>query len=432
MQGVMEGTPEERAERVLRDEQRLIAFLGVANVLFWPADVLSAAHVPWDTLGLRLGWMVLTQGLAGSMGRVSVSARWWVRIAAGAVLPAVMFGLICWRLGGVASPLYAWMCVLPLLTLAVSYGRLSVSLASLGCTLLSGGAVAVASGLSWRQVAVWELLFTASGLVALQCASFFRWLDRSQAETEARRQAAQEALVLSQARAFQAERMAQVGQLAAGVAHEVNNPLAYIQSNLRYVQKECGSPGADVKDLAAALEESMAGVERIRQIVQDLTRYSRSTEAPEEVGPCPLPTVIEDSVRLASVRMKRLMVAVEVPAQVPLVRADPRRLSQVLLNLLLNSADALEEAQVKGPRVALRVLHQSERVRLVLEDNGPGIAAEHLPRLFTPFFTTKAPGKGTGLGLALSRQYVEGFGGSLHAENRPEGGARFTVELPAA
>ena len=84
------------------------------------------------------------------------------------------------------------------------------------------------------------------------------------------------------------------------------------------------------------------------------------------------------------------------------------------------------------PRVALRVLAREQRVWLVLEDNGPGFSSEHLPRLFTPFFTTKAKGKGTGLGLALSRQYVEGFGGSLRAENRPEGGARFTVEVLSA
>jgi C4-dicarboxylate-specific signal transduction histidine kinase len=123
---------------------------------------------------------------------------------------------------------------------------------------------------------------------------------------------------------------------------------------------------------------------------------------------------------------------VEVPSEVPPVRADARRLGQVLLNLLLNAADALEESQVEGPRVALKVQAQQERVCLVLEDNGPGFAPEHLTRLFTPFFTTKAHGKGTGLGLALSREYVEGFGGSLRAENRPEGGARFTVELLSA
>jgi C4-dicarboxylate-specific signal transduction histidine kinase len=136
--------------------------------------------------------------------------------------------------------------------------------------------------------------------------------------------------------------------------------------------------------------------------------------------------------RLASVRLKRLAVEVEVPPAVPLVRADARRLGQVLLNLLLNAADALEETGVAGPRVALRVQAHAERVHLVLEDNGPGFPPEHLSKLFTPFFTTKAQGKGTGLGLALSREYVEAFGGVLRAENRPEGGARFTVELPLA
>lgn len=427
-----DGTPEARAERVLRNELRLIRFLGWANVPFWGADMLSVARVPWDTLALRLVWMGVTLALARAVPRAAPERRVWVRLAAGALLPNVFFGLVCWRLGGVANPLFAWMCVLPLLTLAVMHGQLSVAVWSTLCTMACGGAVTVASGLGARQVLVWQLLFMASGLVSLQCARFFRWMQLAQEESEARRQSAVEALALSQARAFQAERLAQVGRLAAGVAHEVNNPLAYIQSNLRFVQQECAAPGADAAELAEALQETMAGVERIRQIVQDLTAYARSTEAPAEVGPCPLPGVIQESVRLASVRLKRMALAVEVPAEVPAVRADPRRLGQVLLNLLLNSADALEEARVQGPRVALRVLPEATRVRVVLEDNGPGIAPENLGRLFTPFFTTKAPGKGTGLGLALSRQYVEGFGGQLHAENRPEGGARFTVELPSA
>ena len=111
--------------------------------------------------------------------------------------------------------------------------------------------------------------------------------------------------------------------------------------------------------------------------------------------------------------------------------AEPRRLGQVLLNLLLNAADAIEDAKVRDGRVALRVRQDAERVWLLVEDNGPGIQAEHLSKLFTSFFTTKAPEKGTGLGLALSRQYVESFGGTLRAENRAEGGARFIVELPA-
>jgi C4-dicarboxylate-specific signal transduction histidine kinase len=132
------------------------------------------------------------------------------------------------------------------------------------------------------------------------------------------------------------------------------------------------------------------------------------------------------------VRLKSLVkLVVEVPGEA-VVRAEPRRLGQVLLNLLLNAADAIEDAKLQDGRVAVRVEVVGERVRVMVEDNGPGIQAENLSRLFTTFFTTKAPGKGTGLGLALSRQYVESFGGTLHAENRPEGGARFTVELPVA
>jgi C4-dicarboxylate-specific signal transduction histidine kinase len=209
----------------------------------------------------------------------------------------------------------------------------------------------------------------------------------------------------------------------------VNNPLAFIQANLSYLQEELAREGRSPEDALTVVKETQAGVARIQQIVQDLTALARGAAEPEprEVGRCPLPAVIEESMRLASVRLKKLAVEVEVPAEVPPVRADPRRLGQVLLNLLLNAADALEG--VEGPKVAVRVKAQGPKVALVLEDNGPGFAAEHLQQLFTPFFTTKAQGKGTGLGLALSRQYVEGFGGALRAENRPEGGARFTVEL---
>jgi signal transduction histidine kinase len=428
----VEASPEAKAQRVLRGEQRLIRVLAVAQLPYWGVDALTVGHLPWETLALRVLWAVLTLVGAEALVRVPSAWRWVVRVLGGAVVPNVIVGLISWRLGGATNPVFAWMCTLPLATLVVMHGRREMPLLSVGCTLVAGLAVTLASGLSPALVAAWLLLFLASGIIAVQSSAFYRRLHEAQVESESRRRAAQEALAASQAGAFHAERMAQVGRLAAGVAHEVNNPLAYIQSNLRFLLEESRAKRADPQEVAEALQETMVGVERIRQIVQDLTAYARNTEVPETVEPCALPTVIEESVRLASVRMKRLAVAVEVPAGVPTVLADPRRLSQVLLNLLLNSADALEEAKVAGPRVVLRVGQEAGRVRVVLEDNGPGIAAEHLPRLFTPFFTTKAPGKGTGLGLALSRQYVERFGGALSAENRPEGGARFTVDLPAA
>jgi C4-dicarboxylate-specific signal transduction histidine kinase len=418
---------------VHQQKQQAVGFMALSNLPFWGLDVLAAQpRMPWDTLVLRGAWALLT-----------VLGFWAVRLfraehrgavgwfLTGLLLPHLSLALIIWRLGGSDSPTFAWLCALPLLGMLLSMGALYRSVVSAAASLGLGLTMLALEGRSATLMAVWGLLILASGLVAVQASFFYARMKKARAEAEAHRRKAQEALAATQTRAEESTRLAQVGRLAAGVAHEVNNPLAFIQANLRFLQEELSREGRSVKDCLEAVAETQQGVARIQQIVQDLTALARGAAQAEsrEVGSCPLPAVIEESMRLASVRLKRLAVEVEVPPEVPLVRADARRLGQVLLNLLLNAADALEEARVAGPRVAVRVRAEPERVRLVLEDNGPGFPPEHLPRLFTPFFTTKAEGKGTGLGLAVSRQYVEGFGGSLSAENRPEGGARFTVEL---
>jgi C4-dicarboxylate-specific signal transduction histidine kinase len=144
-----------------------------------------------------------------------------------------------------------------------------------------------------------------------------------------------------------------------------------------------------------------------------------------------LVSVVEDAARLASVRLKSVgKLKVEVPSDLPEVFVTPRRLAQVLLNLLVNAGDALEEAGVPQGEVRVRGEVQGKQVVLLVEDNGPGFPPEVLPRLFEAFFTTKGPEKGTGLGLSISRELVERFGGTLHAENRPEGGARLRIALP--
>jgi signal transduction histidine kinase len=399
---------------------------------FWGVDVLASSRVPWDTLAIRVCWTLLTLMTFWVLWRIKGKHRgtvgWFIT---GVLLPHVSLALICSRLGGSQSPVFAWICALPLLGMFLSLGRFYRSIISAAVTLVTGGTLLLLEGRPASLIAVWGLLITASGLVAVQASYFYAQMKKARAEAEAHRKVAQEALVATQTRAQEADRLAQVGRLAAGVAHEVNNPLAFIQANLRFLAEELPRQGRPTEDCLAAVHETQAGVVRIQQIVQDLTALARGAAEPPRraVGSCPLHTVIAESMRLASVRLKRLAVDVEVPPELPQVRADARRLGQVLLNLLLNAADALEETGVEGPRVALKVQASAERVHLVLEDNGPGFPPEHLPRLFTPFFTTKAHGKGTGLGLALSREYVEAFGGSLRAENRPEGGARFTVEL---
>jgi len=229
------------------------------------------------------------------------------------------------------------------------------------------------------------------------------------------------------------ERLVLVGQLAAGVAHEVNNPLAFVKSNLCFLEQEMLREGVlDRDETLDVLAETQQGVLRIQQIIADLRRFSR------EAGRSPEPgrpeEAMQEALRLASLRLHSLGgVVLEVDDALPTVQLGQRQLVQVLVNLLLNAADAVESATPsRRACIVLKAWQVEGSVRVAVEDNGTGISEEVRARLFTPFFTTKPPGKGTGLGLALCREYVCQAGGTLVAENRPEGGARFILSLPVA
>ncbi len=229
------------------------------------------------------------------------------------------------------------------------------------------------------------------------------------------------------------ERLALVGQLASGVAHEVNNPLAFVKANLSFLEEELVERQAavDPEELRSVLAETQQGVLRIQQIVTDLRQFSRQATSS---GACAVAEAVDEARRLASVRLHSLGEVVrELPEELPRVRVGQRHLVQVLVNLLVNAADAVESAEPRRPaRIILRARPHADGVRLEVEDNGPGIPQQVLPRVFEPFFTTKSPEKGTGLGLALCREYIVRAGGGVSAENRAEGGARFIIQLPRA
>ena len=228
------------------------------------------------------------------------------------------------------------------------------------------------------------------------------------------------------------ERMAAIGMLAAGVAHEINNPLAFVRSNLHFLQKELLAlplPSEVRGEFEEVLTETRTGLDRIQQIVADLRGFSRMDV--EEPSPCLLADVVDNAVRLAGVRLKHVAhVKVEVPRELPSVFAVSRRLVQVLLNLLVNAGDAIEESGREGGTILVRGEVQDAHVVLTVEDDGPGFPPEVLPRLFETFFTTKGPEKGTGLGLVISRELLAEFGATLSAENRAEGGARLRIVFP--
>ena len=222
------------------------------------------------------------------------------------------------------------------------------------------------------------------------------------------------------------EKLATVGRLAAGLAHEVGNPLGAVSGYVALARARL--PREPHPDLVDALARIDAAAGRIDRIVRDLLDFARP--APPLLAPLALAPAVDAALRLARVqrRFKHVEVEVELPSDLPRVLADEGHLGQVLLNLLLNAGDAMDG---EG-RVRIAAATRERGVTLTVADAGPGVAPGDLPHVFDPFFTTKEPGEGTGLGLALSHRIMESFGGEILAGNAPGGGAVFTLRFRAA
>ncbi|BDG04294.1 sensor histidine kinase [Anaeromyxobacter oryzae] len=233
-------------------------------------------------------------------------------------------------------------------------------------------------------------------------------------------------LAVAREELVRSERLAAVGRLAAGVAHEVGNPLGAIGgfAEIARARLEAGAPAADVADLLVRIG---AETRRIDAIVRDLLDFARP--APPALVPVSVGAALDGALRLAEVqpRFRSVEVSVALPPDLPPVRADPRRLAQVLLNVLLNAGDAMGGAG----EVRVTARRDGTAVEIAVADRGPGIAPADLQRIFDPFFTTKPPGQGTGLGLAVCHGILEALGGSITAE-AGDGGAVFRIRLPAA
>jgi signal transduction histidine kinase len=227
---------------------------------------------------------------------------------------------------------------------------------------------------------------------------------------------------------LRSERLATVGRLAAGLAHEVGNPLGAIAgyAELARGRLAASAPGPEVDDFVARIGAEAA---RIDRTVRDLLDFARPATAP--LGRVDLPAAVDAALRLARVqaRFKGVAVRLALAPELPPVIAEERRLAQVLLNLLLNAGDAMRGAG----EVEIRAdVPDDGQVELTVADQGPGIAPEDLPRVFDPFFTTKAPGQGTGLGLAICHGIMASFGGEIGAGPGARGGAVFRLRFRAA
>jgi C4-dicarboxylate-specific signal transduction histidine kinase len=237
------------------------------------------------------------------------------------------------------------------------------------------------------------------------------------------------ALAESQERLARSEKLAALGRLAAGVSHEVNNPAAAVAANLRYLQ-EHALAGTFPEDAQECIGDSLNSVERIKRIVRQLSLAGRFT-APFAPEPVRLAWVAREGLRACRAGCGgRVALLAEVGEDL-FTLDHAGALIQVLIHLVANGVQAIPAGRTDG-RVVVRGERVGQRVRLVVEDNGAGMAPDVHRRLFEPFFSTKPFGDGFGLGLAVSRGLVQGLGGELTLENATGGGARAVIDLPEA
>jgi signal transduction histidine kinase len=292
----------------------------------------------------------------------------------------------------------------------------------------------IVSGTVGEEVAVAAMRSGAHDYVLKQslarlCPAVEREIRESASRAERRQM--QEQLMIS-------DRMASVGTLAAGVAHEINNPLAALVTNLDLLGRDLAALdeehglGERLHDLRAELDDARESAQRMRHIVRDLKVFSRSSDD-EHTSAIDVHRVLESTLRMAHNEIRHRARVLRDYHRVPLVEANEARLGQVFLNLVVNAAQAIREGNAEHNQIRISTRRSSSGlVAIEVRDTGSGIDPENVKRIFDAFFTTKPAGVGTGLGLSICHRLVRGLGGELEVSSELGKGSTFRVLLPAA
>jgi nitrogen-specific signal transduction histidine kinase/CheY-like chemotaxis protein len=242
------------------------------------------------------------------------------------------------------------------------------------------------------------------------------------------------------------ERLASIGTLAAGMGHEINNPLTYVTSNVEFSRQSVrdvigalrdpkrddeaiGAAVARLEELSDALRDAEDGVDRVRRIVRDLKTFTRVEEGTAQI--VDLSEVLETATRMMEHALRHHAKLRKWYGTTPLVEANEGQLTQVFMNLLSNASDAIGEGDAERHEISVRSYTDAEgRAVVEIHDTGHGIPAHVIPRIFDPFFTTKSVGAGMGLGLAICHNVIASFRGEITAESRAGEGTTFRVTLP--
>ncbi|HEY8145472.1 MAG TPA: ATP-binding protein [Kofleriaceae bacterium] len=243
---------------------------------------------------------------------------------------------------------------------------------------------------------------------------------------------AHEAMRWMNEQALRQEKLSSLGMLAAGIAHEINNPMSYVTANVRDLMREIdGNPGCRAalgEYVDDVLPATLDGIRRVNTIVADLRRFSRGDSDQSAAGDYDLNEQVEAALRILHGKIRDHCRTELYLGRVPPVRGRPHQMVQVVINLVLNSCEAVP----RGGLIEIETRSDGDAVFLTVRDDGPGMSPEVAARIFQPFFTTKESGQGTGLGLPVVQGIVDAHGGRIQVDSTPGAGTAIEIRLPAA
>lgn len=389
--------------------------------LFEPAGVIASIGAALLAVNAIVAAIIRRPGEPGcSVRRITLLA--WAQFAA----DLFALTLILMLTGGLGSPVIAF-AVFPMIFASLFLSRMQAYAAAVFAIVL----LAIALGLTgeWPRSDVGRLAAVAWVLTLLFSVHLVNIVTQGLIRREHARAAQDHKLIEMRERLMQQERaMARVeklvsmGQLAAGVAHEISNPLASMDGLLQLMQRHPDKPRPEA---VAQLREQIA---RINATVQRMTRLGHPDLGVPE--PVDLAGLIRETVEILRYdhRLREIAVDLDLADDLGTATTNPRAVQQALMNLLINAADAV--AETVEPRIEVEARRVFGACRIDITDNGPGIPESDRARVFDPFVTTKPPGQGTGLGLSISRDLIAEQGGSLTLVNAPGRGATFTISIP--
>jgi two-component system sensor histidine kinase PhcS len=410
----------------------ILSGLGLDYALY-PQDFMALARVRvLATLVVLAVYLLLR--------RTSLALRWtnpltllWLSV------PQIMISWMIWATDGTSSiyfvglllALYATGILLPLSFLEnIAFGSFTYALYFLACYLHPNGLADAG------RFAGYSMFIVFSAVLSSFCTYFNErgranlfHLQRQVAEKNARLQETNVALAEVKGHLVQQEKMAALGTLSAGLLHELNNPVNYSLMAVNMALKDAAA--LENASLKECLDDAREGMQRVQKIVSDLKTFAYQKPGEESNRVFLLEKAIESALRLTGYELKNIDVSLDLPQDTH-VRGDEPAVIGVLINLMTNAALALRTAAPPTPRIELRARPLDGRLHLSVRDNGTGIAAENLGRVFEPFFTTRDVGQGLGLGLSVSYAIIQRHGGTLRVASDWGAGTEFSFDLALA